>query len=455
MTETQDHTVSIRAEQAVLGALMLDNDAIERIGDLEPTHFYRADHRLIFEELRAQVGGGRRADPMTLFERLSDRVDDCLPYLGKLRASAVSAANIGRHAEIIVDKATKRALAALAIEAQELAASHQSAASCIDQIASKLEPLSQRKTSSEPMRMNEMLGDYSDVIQQRMDGTIKPISTGHRDLDEMLDGGLERGTLTVLAARPGMGKTAMGLGVARNVAEWGSSLFLSMEMSRHQVSDRNVGALGQIPIRWLRKPVEGRPGSDDAKYWELMTAAFIKASNMNLFIDDQTSLNMLDIRAKARKVRRRAGLDLLVVDQLSFITGGKSDKSYEAVGEHTRGLVALSKELDCAVLLLAQLNRECEKRPNKRPMASDLAVSGSIEQDAANIVFLYRDEVYNPDSPDKGLCEVISVKQRQGQPGTVALNYVGDQTRFEDLPHRWVPRAAERVVITPRKGGFT
>lgn len=452
MIETQDHTVSIRAEQAVLGALLLDNDAMERIGDLDAAHFYRAEHRLIFEELRSQIVGGRRADPMTIFEKLSDRIEDCLPYVGKLRASAVSAVNIARHAEIIVDKAAKRALAELSVEMQELAASHQSAVACIDLVASKLDLLSQRKTNSEPMRLNEMLGDYSDVIQQRVDGLIKPIGTGHRDLDDMLDGGLERGTLTVLAARPGMGKTAMGLGVARNVSDWGSSLFLSMEMSRHQVSDRNVAALGQIPIKWLRKPVEGRPGSDDSKYWSLMTAAFIKASNMNLFIDDQTSLNMLDIRAKARKVRRRAGLDLLVVDQLSFISGGKSDKSYEAVGEHTRALVALSKELDCAVLLLAQLNRECEKRPNKRPQASDLAVSGSIEQDAANILFLYRDDVYNPDSPDKGLCEVISVKQRQGQPGTVALNYVGDQTRFEDLAHRWYPRAAERKVIAPRKG---
>jgi replicative DNA helicase len=451
MTESHD-AVAIRAEQAVLGALLLDNDALDRVADLEASHFYRADHRLIFEELRDQVASGRRADPMTLFEKLSDRVDDCLPYLGKLRASAVSTANINRHAEIVIDKAAKRALSALAVEMHELATSPQSAADCIDQIASKLEPLSQRKVSSEPVRINEMLGAYSDVIQRRMDGDIKPISTGHGHLDELLDGGLERGTLTVLAARPGMGKTAMGLGLARNVAEWGSALFLSMEMSKDQVSDRNVAALGQIPVKWLRKPQEGRPGSNDARYWDLMTAAFVKAASMNLFIDDQTSLNMLDIRAKARKVRRRAGLDLLVVDQLSFITGGRSDKSYEAVGEHTRGLVALSKELDCAVVLLAQLNRECEKRPNKRPMASDLAVSGSIEQDAANILFLYRDEVYNPDSPDKGLCEVISVKQRQGQPGTIALSYIGEQTRFQDLPNRWFPRAAERVVVAPRRG---
>jgi replicative DNA helicase len=445
MSDHEDHTVSIRAEQAVLGSLLLDNDALDRVGDLESTHFYRQDHRLIFDEIRRQIIAGQRADPMTVFESLNDKVEDCLPYLGKLRASAGSAANILRHAEIISDKAGKRALVALGIEMQELGASHQPAASCVDLMASRLEALGQKKTSNEPVRLSDMLNAYTEVLQQRMDGTIKPISTGHMALDEILDGGLERGTLTVIAGRPGMGKTAMGLGLARNVSHWGSALFASMEMARNQVNDRNVSALGKIPLKWLRKP------NENPLNWNAMTAAFGKTQEMNLFIDDQAGMNMLEIRAKARSVKRRSGLDLVVVDQLSFITGGKSEKSYEAVGEHTRGLVALSKELDCAVVLLCQLNRECEKRPNKRPMAADLAVSGSIEQDAANIIFLYRDEVYDPNTRDKGICEVISVKQRQGEPGTVALNYIGSQTRFEDLQYPWRPQEAE---LAPKKGGF-
>lgn len=444
MTDQEDHTVSIRAEQAVLGSLLYDSEAIDRVGDLEAAHFYRHDHRLIFEEIRREVMLGQRADPMTVFEALSDKVEDCLPYLAKLRASAVSTANIQRHASIISDKAGKRALVALGIEMQELGASHQASASCVDLMASKLESLAQTKTSNEPMRLNFMLTEYTDVLQRRMDGEIKPISTGHQALDEMLDGGLERGTVTVIAGRPGMGKTAMGLGIARNVSHDGCSLFLSMEMARNQVSDRNVSALGKIPLKWLRKP------NENPLHWSAITAAFGKSAEMNLFIDDQTGLNMLEIRAKARMIKRRSGLDLIVVDQLSFITGGKSDKSYEAVGEHTRGLVALSKELDCAVILLCQLNRECEKRTNKRPIAADLAVSGSIEQDAANIIFLYRDEVYNPNTRDKGVCEVISVKQRQGEPGTVGLNYVGSQTRFEDMQYPWHPQEQEEVK--PRRG---
>ena len=440
----EDHTVSIRAEQAVLGSLLLDADALDRVGDLECAHFYRADHRLIFSEIKRQVGAGHRVDPMTVFEALSGQVDDCLPYLGKLRASAVSSVNIMRHAEIVSDKAGKRALAALAVEMQDLAGSHQSAAVCVDLMASKLEALAQKKTSGAPKQMRDTLTDYMAVLEARADGTIMPISTGHADLDARLDGGLERGTLTVVAGRPGMGKTAFGLGIARNIAQWGSSLFLSMEMSLNQVNDRNVSAIGRIPLKWLRKPGSDASASgQDQAHWSALTHVVHKSLEMKLSIDDQTGLNMMEIRAKARQVKRKDGLDVVVVDQLSFITGGKSDKDYVVVGEYTRALVALAKELDAAVILLCQLNRECEKRPNKRPMMADLAMSGSIEQDAANIMFLYRDDVYNQDSPDRGICEVHSAKQRQGEPGVIALNYIGSQTRFEDLAYPWRPRAAD------------
>lgn len=443
MIDHEDHTVSIRAEQAVLGALLADNDALDRIADLDATHFYRHDHRQIFEEIRSQITAGQRADAITVFEKLKDQVEDCLKYLAQLRSSSVSAANIARHAAIVLDRAAKRALVALSDEMRELAASHQTAGVCVDLAASRLEAIAQRKTSGEPMRMDALLADYADVLTRRMNGAIKPIPTGFRHLDEQLDGGLERGTVTVIAGRPGMGKTAAGLGIARNVSVDGCSLFLSMEMSRHQVSDRNVAAIGHVPIKWLRKP--GEDGHGDGDNWTAMTAAFNKARDMNLFIDDQTGLNMLEIRAKARQVKRKAGLDLIVVDQLSFITGGKSDKSYEAVGEHTRALVALAKELEVAVILLCQLNRECEKRPNKRPIMADLAASGSIEQDAANIIFLYRDVVYHPDIPEheREICEWNCIKQRQGEPGTVGLKYTGHLTRFDDLPYRWKPRQEE------------
>lgn len=381
---------------------------------------------------------------------LGEKVPDCLRYMTELRNSAVSAVNIRRHADIMIERAVKRALRALSIEMGELAESPQSAASCVDLVASRLDLLAQVKATQEPEQIEDMMTDYIATLEARMSGAITPVRTGYTDLDAKLDGGLERGTLTVVAARPGMGKTAFGLGVARNASYEGVGMFFSMEMSRMQVADRNTSALGKIPLKWLRKPDETE---GDVANWTAVTHAIAKTREMNLIIDSQTGLNTIEIRAKARKVKRQAGaLDVIVIDQLSFITGGRSDKSYEAVGEHTRALVALAKELDCAVILLCQLNRECEKRPNKRPIMADLAMSGSIEQDAANILFLYRDEVYNPDTPDRGMCEVNCEKLRQGEPGPVALAYIGNQTRFEDLAYRWKPHQAEGKDAPPRRG---
>lgn len=448
----EDHGVSIRAEQSVIGALMHDSDSLDRIPDLQAAHFIRADHQLIFQEICRQVGARQRADAMTVFAALGDKVVDCLKYLLSLHATSGGAANIARHAAIVMDKADKRELVSIGIEMQAMASSAQPAAMCIDTMAGRLDALAQKKTSTDPEWMCDMMGDYMQVLTDRLEGKIKPISTGHVHLDEQLDGGLERGTLTIVAARPAMGKTALGLGIARNVSQDGAALFLSMEMARTQVSDRNVSALGKIPLKWLRKPSEGfGANSPDAAHWTSLSHVIAKAKQMRLDVDCQTGLNMAAIRAKARKTRRKFGqLDALVIDQLSFITGGKSEKSYEVVGEYTRGLIELAKELDCAVVLLCQLNRELEKRPNKRPIMADLAMSGSIEQDAAVIIFLYRDEVYNPDTMDKGVCEVNCGKVRQGEPGVIGMTYIGSQTRFEDLPYRWHARAP---AAAPQKSG--
>lgn len=438
---------NVQAEQAVLGSLLADNDALDRIPDLDAAHFFRGDHRSIFAEISAQVGAGKRVDAITLAERL-DR--ELLPYLVSLHGSAPSAARIEYHARIVIEKATKRALQALSVDLAADADSSKDSEECIAAAASKLDDLAQRKAVRDPRRLDDTLSEYITLLQDRMDGKVRPIPTGYKHLDEMLDGGLERGTLTVIAGRPGTGKTAAGLGICRNAARDYSALFLSMEMSVNQVNDRNISALARVDMSWLRRPGETR---DDTASWEAITAATINSRNLNLFIDDQTGMSVPEIRAKARKIKRLHGLDVICIDQLSFITGAKSDKLHEAMGEYTRGLIALGKELNTAVILLAQLNRECEKRADKRPIMSDLGVSGYIEQDAANIIFLYRDELWNPESEDKGVCEWISVKQRQGQPGVVGLRYVGAQTRFEDLPYRWFRKQAPRLAVS-NKGGF-
>jgi replicative DNA helicase len=443
---------AIEAEQSVLGALLLDNNSLDRVDGLVADHFYRAEHRTMFLEIVKQISSGKTCDVISLFDALRDKLPDTLAYINSLAQNTPSAANIRRYSELVTDRGIKRALVAVAGEAQDLAATtHLDAATVVDQVASKIEALAQQKTSSEPVSLSESLVDYVDLLTARMNGGIKPIATGFADLDSRLDGGLERGTLTVVAGRPGMGKTAFGLCIARNVATWGASAVLSMEMSKAQINDRNISALGKLPLSWLKKPTEQQ--KEDTMRWAQVTHAFQSAQAMNMYIDDQTALTMLAIRSKARSVKRKIGLDLLMIDQLNFITGAvaKDNKSYE-IGEYTRGLLSLAKELNCAVLLLAQLNRDCEKRTNRRPLIADLSSSGSIEQDAANIILMYRDEVYNPDSQEKGVCEINCAKQRQGEPGIVALTYIGSQTRFEDLAFRWVPPSHREEQPKQRRG---
>lgn len=428
-------THEIQAEFSVIGALIIDNDAIDRINDLEPSHFYNSDNRAIFSEIRKQITAGKRVDVITIFEQLKDQVSDCLVLLNQISQSVGSSANISRYAEIITDKAIKRALVALGREIEDVVATGQKSGVCVDLVASKIDVLGQRKTAQEPQRLDDMLMNYTQVLEDRMSGKIKPIATGFADLDKKLGGGVDRGSLIIVAGRPAMGKTAFGLGIARNVSYWGSALFLSMEMAKEQVIDRNISAIGKLPLAWLRAPVDNTP--IERGYWDNVTKAYGEVEKLNLFIDDQPGLNMLAVRNKARQIKRKNGLDVLVIDQLSFLTGAQSDQNWQAIGEYTRALLQIGKELNIAVVLLAQLNRDCEKRPNKRPQMSDLAQSGSIEQDAATILFLYRDEVYNPDSPDKGICEIIIGKQRQGETGIVGLAYIGEQTRFADLQHGW------------------
>lgn len=438
---------AIHAEQSLLGALIMDNDALDRVADVKPEHFYNAEHRHIFSEICKQAGAGKTVDPLTLFEQLQGKIENCLPYLNSLVSSIGSSAGAARYADIVIDKAIKRSIIALGGQMQEMGGSLEPSELLVDRLATKVEELARKKTKQDPMLLSDMLGNYVDVIQDRLDGKIKPIATGFKDLDERLCGGLERGTLTIVAARPSMGKTAFALALGRNVAENGSALFLSMEMARDQVNDRNIAALGRLPVSWLRNPKE-----KDAEQWGRLSAAFARAKELDLYIDDQAGLNMLEIRNKARMVKRKAGLDMLIIDQLSFITGGSIEKQgWEVVGEYTRGLLALAKELNISVVLLCQLNRKLEERNDKRPIMSDLALSGSIEQDAANILFLYRDEIYRPDSPDKGICEVITKKQRQGEPGMVGLQYIGAETRFEDMNRPWSPAAQQEK---PRSRGF-
>ncbi|ALD93484.1 replicative DNA helicase [Cupriavidus gilardii CR3] len=436
MSARDDFTVphSVEAEQAVLGGLLLDNDAIDRVGDLQVDHFYRGDHRAIYAQIRELLATGTGADTITVYERLAAKgqAADCggLGYLNELTLTTPSAANIGRYAAVVRDRAVKRSLLALANEVPAMVVGDAEARIVVDRVQAKLEQLSRERVKTEPIRASEGMADFCDLLTAQLEGKVQPLSTGFRDLDEKLGGGFRPGELVIVAGRPAMGKTAFALNIAANVARQSGSLVLSMEMPLAQLHQRNTAMLGRIPMARLRQP--DLMTNED---WNNVTAAAARIADLSLFLDDQPALTLLEVRAKARAVKRKHGLALLIVDYLGLMTGGPSENRNQEVGSYSRGLKALAKELDITVLALAQLNRDLERRADKRPTMADLRDSGEIEQDADIICFLYRDEVYDPDSMAKGVCEVLIEKQRQGETGMVPLAYRGEFVLFSDLAY--------------------
>jgi replicative DNA helicase len=380
---------------------------------------------------------------VTVYERFAAKGDSehigGLSYLNALAQSTPSSANIKRYSALVRDKAVKRQLLTLAADVPEMVMGADEARIVVDRIQSKLENLAQERVKSEPIKASDDLGNYIDRLQEAAEGKIKAIPTGFRDLDDKLGGGMRGGELIIAAGRPAMGKTAFALGIARNVALNYSALVLSMEMPRDQLHDRNIAALGRIHMQHLRQPE--KMTDDD---WQRFTVAAHKITDLNLYLDDQPALTLLEVRSKARTVKRKHGLNLLVVDYLGLMTGGPSENRNQEVGSYSRGLKALAKELDIPIIALAQLNRGLENRADKRPGMADLRDSGEIEQDADTIMFLYRDEVYDPNSQANGICEVLIGKQRQGETGMVPLAYQGEHTAFHDLQRGYTPPAAPR-----------
>jgi replicative DNA helicase len=441
--------VAREQEQAVLGALLISNDAIDRIGDLRAEHFYDYQHRQIFNSIVRLIMSTKPADVITVFEFLQSQGWEAdLPYLNSLAQNTPSAANIARYAATVREKAVKRALLALAREtADTVAESPEDSGVLVDQLTSKLEKLSHAVVKSEPQLARDTLAQHIESIDERYNGGgVAAIPTGLGDLDAILNGGLRRGNLIVLAGRPKMGKTALALNVANNVSKDGVAAVLSQEMTKSELHDRNMASLGRIPLDHLIDP---RKLTDED--WPRLTYAVQQLNDMQLYIDDQAGLTLLDVRTKLKQIKRKAGrLDCAVVDYLQLMNGDGDNRNAQIEGI-TRGLKNLAKELETPIILLSQLNRKLEERPNKRPQPSDLRDSGSIEQDCDVAIFLYRDEVYHPDSPDRGTCEAIVALNRQGAAGTARLAYIGEHTRFENLAQGWRPAEAEKR-LPPRRG---
>ncbi len=431
---------SIEAEQSVLGGLMIDNDAWLQVSErLTEGDFYRADHRLIFRAIESLAAETRPFDVVTLSEWL-DRHGELdkaggLAYLATIADNTPSSANIAAYADIVRNRSVLRQLIAAGTEicsacyhteGRDTAELLDHAESLVFEIAEQLARGRRGMTGIKDLLASAL--DRIDALFQS-DSPITGLATGFADLDDMTSG-LQPSDLVIVAGRPSMGKTAFAINIAEHAAikDDKTVAVFSMEMPGEQLAMRMLSSLGRIDSHKVRT---GKLGDDD---WPRLTSAVGLLSEAKLYIDDTPALTPSELRTRCRRIAREHGLDLVVVDYLQLMqVPGTSENRATEISEISRSLKALAKELGVPVLALSQLNRSLEQRPNKRPVMSDLRESGAIEQDADLIVFIYRDEVYDEDSQDKGIAEIIIGKQRNGPIGTVRLAFLGQYTRFENL----------------------
>lgn len=449
--------IAVEMEQSVLGALLVDNDAIDRIGQLRAEHFARSDHRLIFNAITRLVRDGATADAITTLEQLraigKDGTAGGLPYLNDLALNTPGAANVARYAEGVIDRWRLRQMLAAAdeIRAEVMNRNGADVSTILSSAQAKFERMADTR-GTEPRLLGEYFGELVQELDSQYAGrsSVKATPTGYRDLDFKLDGGMFGGDLVIVAGRPSMGKTAFSMGIAEHVSCSEPAVFFSMEMGGQQLAMRHGARAGEIPMGRLK---DGKRLHDAD--WAGITRAAERAAAAKLYIDDRSGLSLFDVQTVSRRVKRLHGLGLVVIDYLGLMIGGDGDNRNQQIGSITRGLKGLAKQLGCPILLLAQLSRAIEQRPNKRPTMSDLRDSGEIEQDADTILFIYRDEVYHPDSPAKGTAEIIIGKQRNGALGKVGLAYTAEYTRFADLsPGQLWENLPERRSGSYTRGGF-
>ncbi len=433
---------SIEAEQSVIGGLLLDNAAWDRIADfVSEDDFYRYDHRIIFQHLVKLINNGRPADVITVYEALtnSGKGEEVggLAYLNALAQNTPSAANIRRYAEIVRDRGVLRKLITVSdeISGQAFNPQGKEVKQMLDEAESKIFAIAEEGARGasgfiaiQPL-LTEVVERIDELYNRDNSSDVTGVPTGFIDLDKMTSG-LQPGDLVIVAGRPSMGKTAFSLNIGENVAiDSGLPVAVfSMEMGGAQLAMRMLGSVGKLDQSQLRI---GKLNDDD---WPRLTHAIQKMNDAQLYIDETPALNAIELRARARRLSRQCGkLGLVIVDYLQLMSATTAGENRATeISEISRGLKGLAKELHCPVIALSQLNRSLEQRTDKRPVMSDLRESGAIEQDADVILFIYRDEVYNPDSPDKGTAEIIIGKQRNGPIGRVRLAFLGKYTKFDN-----------------------
>lgn len=432
---------SVQAEQSVLGGLVLDNDSWDTVADrVGEEDFYRRDHRLIFRAIAKLVGEQKPFDVVTLSEWLEQtgELDAAggLAYLALLAKETPSAANIAAYADIVRERSVLRQLIHIGTEIADSA--YQPAGREMKQLLEEAEQkvfriADQRARGAGGFKpIKSLLSAAIDRIDTlfRSEGHLTGVSTGFTDFDEMTSG-MQPSDLIIIAGRPSMGKTTFAMNIAEHVAirEKVPVAVFSMEMPGEQLAMRMMSSLGRIDQHRVRT---GKLEDDE---WPRMTSAINILADTALFIDDTAALTPTEVRARCRRLCREHGqLGLVVLDYLQLMQSpGSGENRVAEISDISRSLKALAKELNVPVIALSQLNRNLEQRPNKRPVMSDLRESGSIEQDADLIIFIYRDEVYHPDTADKGTAEIIIAKQRNGPIGTTRLTFLGQYTRFENF----------------------
>jgi replicative DNA helicase len=433
---------SIEAEQSVLGGLLIDNGAFDKIADVvADSDFYRDDHRRIFRHIARLVEKGKPADVITVDEAIKSSEDKDkvggLAYLAALTGNTPSSHNIRRYAEIVRERAIMRKLVEVGTGIADTALNPlgKEVGQLLDEAETRVFEIAEagargRQGFIEIQPLLTQVMERIDMLYHRDNPSdITGVPTGYHDLDSRTSG-LQPGDLVIIAGRPSMGKTALALNMAEHVAVENRLpvAVFSMEMAGTQLAMRMLGSIGRLDQHKLRT---GKLSDED---WNRLTTAVGKLHDAPIHIDETPALNALELRARARRLHRQYGtLGLIVVDYLQLMeASSQGENRATEISEISRSLKALAKELKVPVVALSQLNRALEQRPNKRPQMADLRESGAIEQDADLILAIYRDEVYNPDSPEKGVAEINILKQRNGPIGTVKLTFLGEHTRFEN-----------------------
>ncbi|WLH25854.1 replicative DNA helicase [Pseudomonas sp. FP215] len=439
---------SLEAEHGVLGAMFLRPELIDLLSaDLSVEDFYYADNAAIYRGILDLHGAGQPVDIVTIGARVGDLPcgSPAFAYAADIARNTPSVANAASYAGTVRERSLDRSLIALSVRINDIAYGDQTTVDKVAAVQAEAQAVDSQSATSEVIKAEDILDDYIEVLQARADrgDEIDGLSTGIPDLDEKLQG-LKPGQLIIIAGRPAMGKTTLAMNIASNAAirEGKSVMAFSLEMDNTNLMDRFMASEGRIPLHLIKNGKA--PHSHGA---ELMSAAG-KLKHSSLYLSDRASMSMNRMRAAARRHKRRYGLDLMVIDYLQLIESDSRTFSREQEVSHmTRTAKLMARELGIPVILLSQLSRECEKRPNKRPMCSDLRESGAIEQDADIILFVYRDEVYHEHSEAKGIAEIIIGKGRDIAGGTVRAAFLGQYSRFEQLASGWVePQKPQKVT---------